>query len=282
MTNVIKEEFRIYNSKNLPINGDIRYPNKTGKFPAILVLHGFKGFKDWGFMPYVSEQLASIWAMTLCINFSHNGIKDSKDLFVDDLENFAENTVSQEVDDVECVINAIYSNEIDDLRERWNGEIYLIGHSLGGGISMLTAKQDDRINKIALWATIGKFDRYTDRQKKDWKEKGYIEFVNAKTNQMLKMNYKYLEDLEKNNYYLLNDVLAEIKIPVLIVHGLQDLTIRPKEIRDMLDGNLNANIKVEFVPKTGHTFGIEHPFNKTTIALEKAIELTSEFFFGNK
>ena len=42
------------------------------------------------------------------------------------------------------------------------------------------------------------FDRYTDRLKKEWKDKGYIETENTRTKQMMRFNYTYLEDIEKN------------------------------------------------------------------------------------
>ena len=44
------------------IRADIRSP--TGRDPrtAIVVAHGFKGFKDWGFFPLLSDRLARAMA----------------------------------------------------------------------------------------------------------------------------------------------------------------------------------------------------------------------------
>jgi len=40
-------------------------------------VHGFKGFKDWGFVPYIGETFASKGFAFLTFNFSHNGIESN-------------------------------------------------------------------------------------------------------------------------------------------------------------------------------------------------------------
>ena len=41
-----------------PILVDVRAGGRAAARPAVLVLHGFKGFKDWGMFPPLAERLA--------------------------------------------------------------------------------------------------------------------------------------------------------------------------------------------------------------------------------
>ena len=45
--------------------------------PAVLVLHGFKGFKDWGMFPPLAERLALAGFSAVSPNFSGSGVDDA-------------------------------------------------------------------------------------------------------------------------------------------------------------------------------------------------------------
>lgn len=278
---IVKESFQIVNSINEIIRGDIRFPDEKEKIPCIVLLHGFQGFKDWGFLPYISEKLAESGAVTMCINFSLNGMGIRTDI-AEFPDKFARMTVTRELDDAHLVIKSFVEGEILDtefVNNIWNGEIYLLGMSLGGGISILTAKQNKNINKIALWASISKFDRYTIRQKKEWESKGFIEFTNSVTKQVMKLNYSYIDDIIKHgNEFSLTDAISELRIPVLILHGAKDVSVPLKEAEMLVEASPYGMSEFHLIEKTGHTFGVTHPFVKTTNALEQALEKTIIFF----
>ena len=56
------------------IRGDVRLSDSDGKRPVVIICHGFKGFKDWGFHPFIGEALAAAGFVAVHINFSHNGV----------------------------------------------------------------------------------------------------------------------------------------------------------------------------------------------------------------
>ncbi|MFH1052375.1 MAG: alpha/beta hydrolase [bacterium] len=277
-----KTYFELKNKRQRIISGDIYFPEENqNKLPLLIISHGFKGFKDWGFFPYISSKFAEQGFITICYNFSMNG-KPNDDLIVTNLDDFANNTVSSQTEDLHYLINSVVQNsikEFDLIQKNWNGSIYLMGHSLGGGVSLLVSVIEPKISKIALWASIAKFDRYTGRQKKEWKKKGFLEFKNQQTNQLLKMNVSYLEDVEfnKEKFDLLK-LIPQLEKPVLLIHGMQDLTVPLKEAQMLIDADQKNIINNIFIERTGHTFGIEHPFTKTTSALEDAIKSTIDFF----
>ncbi len=278
---MLKFKFKILNNNAKPIAGDLRFVNDGKLKPAIFIMHGFKGFKDWGFFPYISEKFATAGAITVCYNFSLNGMVEGSDL-VENLDDFANNTISQELEDSLFIISKFKEASLLDsslLKENWNGKIFLLGHSLGGAISVLTAKFNPEIEKIALWASISTFNRYTDRQKQIWRQKGFNEFQITRTGQVLRMNLEYMEDVIRNSEkYDLVKSMAEIKAESLIIHGRQDFTVRFAEAQALYDAADKNKVILADIKHTGHTFGIEHPFTKTSKALETVLETTIKFY----
>lgn len=281
---ITKHAFQIENGIGKIITGDIRMPDTSEKAPLAIILHGFKGFKDWGFFPYVSEKIAENGIITCCFNFSMNGMEGRSDI-VKYPENFAANTVTQEIEDAKVLIKALRNNDPElgiNINKYWDGELFLIGHSMGAAVSLLIAREDGDIQKLALWGPIAKFDRYSERQKAYWQKTGYLEFENHRTKQILRINVSFLNDFERNKKsFNLPLAMSEIKIPALIVHGKQDLTVPLKEPKalaeEYMKGNPCTSSPLNIIEQTGHTFGIGHPFGGSCAALEKLIDLTNNF-----
>ena len=280
--NIQKESFKTENSIHEDITGDVRFTDVFVKtMPVVIAVHGFKGFKDWGFFPYLCESIASWGAIVVSFNFSLNGMGDSDDLVIYP-EKFSRNTVHQELEDLELVFHGIetgslFSNKL--IFDNWNGEIYLIGHSMGGGVSLLAAAKNKIVKKLVLLASISKFDRYTPHQKELWRQKSFAEVTNSRTGQVLKMDIDYLNDVEQHHEaYNLEKAISGLRIPVLIVHGTVDLTVLLREAETLANATTTEFLSVEYIPQTGHTFGSVHPFEGTNPALEKAIKSILLFF----
>jgi len=58
---------------------------------CLILVHGFKGFKDWGFWPYSGNYFSFNDYFVITFNFSHNGTGDSFFEFIEP-DNFARNT----------------------------------------------------------------------------------------------------------------------------------------------------------------------------------------------
>jgi dipeptidyl aminopeptidase/acylaminoacyl peptidase len=250
-----------------------------GKVPCIFLVHGFKGFKDWGHGPFVGKFLSENGFFVCAFNFSHNGIGNNPTEFTE-LDKFAENTFSLEISELSELIDAYLEGFFGKVS---NTKIGLIGHSRGGGISLLTAKQKKSIYAVATWASVSDFDRYSERQKENWRKKGVFEVLNSRTKQVMRLNVSLLEDLEKNKDDLLNIAksVKELNRPLLIVHGEQDLAVHVEEgekLYEMSNKNLTRFIKI---PAAGHTFDVVHPFKGSNPKFEKVLNSTLEFFNKN-
>ena len=74
--------------------------------PCLIFVHGFKGFKDWGFWPYSGNYFAGKGFFVLSFNFSHNGIGKNLTEFTEH-DKFADNTFSLELEELNEIIDAL-------------------------------------------------------------------------------------------------------------------------------------------------------------------------------
>jgi esterase/lipase len=66
--------------------------------------------------------------------------------------------------------------------------------------------------------------------------------------------------------------MEKIDVPVLIIHGSEDLAVEKSEAETLYALSNKDKTKLVFLEKTGHTFGAVHPFAGTTPHLENVIE----------
>ena len=73
----MNKDFVLYTKKNEKIRIRCYGYENIESAPCIICVHGFKGFKDWGFWPYTGKFFAENGFFVLTFNFSHNGIGDN-------------------------------------------------------------------------------------------------------------------------------------------------------------------------------------------------------------
>ncbi|NOX65541.1 MAG: prolyl oligopeptidase family serine peptidase [Chlorobi bacterium] len=243
---------------------------------CIIITHGFKGFKDWGFFPYTAEYLSNLGYYVITFNFSHNGIGSNKLEFTE-LEKFAENTFSLEIEELTEIVKAYRENFFGEVN---NPKIGLLGHSRGGAIALLTALNLDRITAVVTWSSVSNLDRYSERQKIEWRKKGYFAVMNSRTKQEMRLNVSLLNDLEANKDDKLNitKAAANLGIPLLIAHGKEDLAVKFKEAEELYEHSDKSITELFPIENTGHTFGCVHPFAGTNEKFDKLLIKTGQFF----
>ena len=273
---MIRSSFTLRPRPGDVIRGDIRIPDGPPPRSAIVVVHGFKGFKDWGFFPYTCEQLAGAGHAVVSFNMSHNGVGEDLLEFTE-LDRFGANTLSVELDEVLQVVDEVIRG---DLLARRPHRVGVLGHSRGGGQAILAAAADDRIGAVATWAAVSHFDRWTEETKTEWRAEGRIWIMNARTGQQMPLDVGLLEDFEANRARLdVSDAATHVDAPWLIVHGRDDLTVSSDEGRALAD--VAARGRLVLVDGAGHTFEARHPFGGSTPQLEAALEVTIAHFAGN-
>ncbi len=150
------------------IRGDVRLAEGPPPRSAVLVVHGFKGFKDWGFFPHACARIAADGHAVVSFNLSHNGIGPDLETF-SELELFAQNTLSLELDEVLWMLDQLLD---EDLVPRPLERVGVLGHSRGGGQAILAAGEDSRVDALVTWAAVADFDRWTEDAKARWRPTG--------------------------------------------------------------------------------------------------------------
>ena len=275
---MVRKVYHIQNKHNEDIALDLRFEEGSRDMPTIIILHGFKGFKDWGFFPDLGRRLTYSGYATVCFNFSRNGIGSNPEIFSEP-DKFAENSYSHELDDVRAVVQAIDDGTIGkNIIDR--KRMGILGHSRGGAVALLSAREiEDRFLAVTTWAGIANLYRYGDEQIAQWEKRGYIEIENSRTKQIMRINKSFWDDLQANKErFDLLKAVSEMEIPALFIHGAEDTSVPPKESEELFEQCGSFQKKLEIIDNTGHTFGIRHPFDIPTPEYELAVSLTENWF----
>jgi pimeloyl-ACP methyl ester carboxylesterase len=270
----------IQSKHNKPILLDFGFKINQTKKPVVIFAHGFKGFKDWGHFNKVMEHFIENQFVFVKFNFSHNGGTVEQPIDFPDLEAFGNNNYTKELDDLRTVTDWIEHNEYIPNQEMNTEEIYLIGHSRGGGISVIGASEDKRIKKLVTWAAVADLiNRVPASQLEFWKEQGVIYVENARTKQQMPMYYQFVEDALSNKERLSIEKAAQaIDFPHLIIHGTNDKAVDVKEAHALANWNKNAELFI--IENADHVFGTSHPFNESEFPkdVKLVLEQTIRFF----
>jgi uncharacterized protein len=252
-------ETEILGADEKPILLDVRYHEQLTRCQAIVFVHGYKGFKDWGRWNEIADYFADHGYCFIKFNMSHNGTTPSNPSEFVDLESFKNNTYSKELFDLNQVISWFHAtDEIDSSHVRKNGVI-VIGHSRGGGIATLSAAKNVRIDSLITWAGVSDFkSRFpVGREMESWKKNGVYSSINSRTGQVLPHSYSFYEDFLKNERELDIRIAAKTVVcPHLILHGSEDEAVHVSEALRL--HRWSSNSKLELIEQGDHTFGMKH------------------------
>jgi len=226
--------------------------------PAVLIAHGFKGFKDWGMFPWIAERLAAAGLRAIRFDFSHNGV-EARDF--DRLDLFLLDTPSRHQEDLDAVAAVV------------PGPLGLLGHSRGGGDVILFAGREERVAGVATLASIADTNPSVPDLETTLREKGYYPFPNSRTKQLMPVGREAFDDGAR---YDLEARAASLRCPLLLIHGDADTSV-PVAAQERLAAS-QPDAEVLTIPGAGHTFGAVHPFAGPTPALETATSAACAFF----
>lgn len=256
-----RKNILINGSKEKPILLDVCYKETKEAKPVVIFVHGFKGFKDWGHFDLMAKTFAQHGFVFVKFNFSHNGTTPENPLEFGDLEAFGNNNYIIELNDLEKVMDwALTDHSISSETDRES--LYLIGHSRGGGISILKAGEDARVKKLVTWASVSSFlNRNKKRTIDTWYKDGVVYAFNARTKQQMPLYVQFYETMQENKERLnVQKSAKNLMIPFLIIHGTKDEAVALRDAEELRSANKNSGLLV--VGEAGHTFGVTHPFEE--------------------
>ena len=84
--------------------------------------------------------------------------------------------------------------------------------------------------------------------------------------------------LENEEEYSIDNVVDDMDIPLLIVHGSADLTVAVQEAHDLRDWKPDSVLHI--IEEGNHVFGGSHPYGKSELPehAQEVYEVTQKFF----
>ncbi|MHC4822018.1 MAG: alpha/beta hydrolase family protein [Planctomycetota bacterium] len=265
--------FELAGADGEALRGHILRPAQAdGPVPVVLIVHGFKGFRGWGFFPWWSEQVTGLGFAAVSVDLSHNGTGPDGEAYPrKDL--FGRQTWARHQEDLRVLHGALHRGDLPGAEGLDTSRVGLLGHSLGGGLAVLhAADHPGAYRGVVGLAPTATPDRFREEQKAAWREKGELPIVNSRTGEVLPLGVDYLDDFESRREAL--DIprrATSLTCPLLVIHGAEDTSVPCAEGRSIAEAVIASGRPARYVeiPGTQHTFDAVHPFAGETPALER-------------
>ncbi len=271
----IEKNIIIKNSETRDFLADSYYPETEKKLPLVIFAHGYKGYKDWGAWDLMANKFAEAGFLFVKFNFSHNGTTVDQPKDFADLEAFGNNNFSKEMSDYDEVLNHFYNHQKVDQEK-----VAIIGHSRGGGITVIKGFEDERVKVLVALAGVSNFKyRFPSQDRfEDWKTEGVMYSENKRTHQQMPHYFQFFEDFEKNEKrFDIQYAAQHLEKPFLIVQGTNDDAVKDKEA--YLLNEWCKTSELVFIENANHTFGAKEPWTEEELPadLEAAVLAMTSF-----
>ena len=246
----------------LPIIGDTHLPAAAAK-GVVLLAHGFKGYKDYGFFPYLGEQAAAAGLIAHRFNFSHSGMTQHIETF-ERADLFEKDTWSKQIHDLRKVAAAAEASHLPGERPAANTPTTWFGHSRGGMAALLAAalagtEQTAAPDRLGIAAAPHANAALDDDQRRLLHSRGRLESPSSRTGQMLYVGRGWYDEIEAApRAYDPVEAISLVNCPVLLIYGNADETV-PADAGRILHQAAPARTRLEIIEAAGHTFNAPNP-----------------------
>ncbi|MDT0691310.1 alpha/beta fold hydrolase [Salegentibacter sp. F188] len=259
----IKKNLIIEGKHGKPIVADLFFDSEKKPKPVVIFCHGYKGFKDWGSWNLMAEWFARKGYFFVKFNFSHNGTTPDNPTEFLNIEAFGDNNYTKELDDLQSVIDYLLLPDFKYLEHLDVTDINLIGHSRGGGITIIKAAEEKRITNLITFASVSDFGSRFPKEKEleAWKKKGVQYITNTRTKQQLPHHFQFYTNFKENEERLnIQKAAKKLEIPHLIVHGSSDTSVSIADAGNLFEWSPTS--KLLLVENADHVFGMKHPWDE--------------------
>jgi len=275
-------DFTIPGSNDQPIYGNTHLPDGEPT-TAVLLCHGFKGYKDYGFFPRLASSLAEAGCIAHRFNFSHSGMTNNTDTF-ERPDLFEADTWGKQLDDLFTVAKAAAAGELPGhdagLQQVW------FGHSRGGVTAILAAHRasvEGRTPRPAALVTASAPDyacNMDEPSRAALREEGSMESPSGRTGQRLRVGRAWLDEIEADpDRFDPTKCLPQVTCPLLIIHGDHDPTV-PVRAAHNLAAVAKGETQLHIIEQTQHTFDCPNPLpdnEKPPPATQQMINTVTRF-----
>ncbi|WP_078429431.1 alpha/beta hydrolase family protein [Alkalihalobacterium alkalinitrilicum] len=235
----------LFPSGSLQLSAMTHYPQQMSvkeKAPAIIFVHGFVGSKVGEHRLFVKAARFFSERGYLVFRFDFSGCGESEG-------DYGQVTLSNQIKELQSAIDYVLS--IDSVDPNF---LTIVGHSLGGAVSSLTASRDERIKQLILWSPVAR--PYTD--------------IVRITGQEAVIRTKEEGAYDYNGFYLSPTFFEDLKLhqplksvqnyrgPAYIIHAALDEDVPKENAFDYYQAFSNkkttSTTHYSYIEKADHTF----------------------------
>ncbi len=237
-------------SNNETILGNTHMPD-IDPIGILIISHGFKGYKDYGFFPALAEAASTVGLIAHRFNFSHSGMTNNIDTF-ERPDLFELDTWRKQSADLRTVIES---------KKQIGLPMVLFGHSRGGITTLLTGREaeiQDQLAAVVTAAAPSACSRISGTEKDQLMRTSRAPTMSARTGQTLYIGKIWQDEIDADPLW--HDpcrAAAAIKKPLLLIHGSDDPTVPLDEARELHAAQPNAELLI--IKGAGHTFNCPNP-----------------------
>lgn len=236
-----QKTFFLKNKRGEHLHAVLRLPHVENP-PLLIMTHGFTDDKTGDNRLFVNFARKAAEKGFAVFRFDFAGSGDSDGVFED-------TTVDKQVDDLISAID--YATDESNMKF---SQIYLIGYSLGGAISLLALEKDKRVAGFIGWSPALNLQETFKRVlgEKSFSEiltKSIVSCTNGSKQFWLKKSF-----FESIAFYDLKKRLDRIRYrDIIILQGSEDKKVLMCESKQILE-NISGDIHFETIEGAGHNF----------------------------
>lgn len=239
---MVKElRVKIKNTRGLQLAGVLHVPTGKAKCPAVIILHGFTGYKEEEHIVDLARELSGRGFVV--IRFDASGSGESEGTMKDDYR------MTNYLADIDAVYDVIRQHPRVDAHR-----IGIWGHSMGAMLAIIWGSKHPELKAICSvsppiqMGTTDWLAQFLD----DWKRTGWFTKVSSSGRGVSRVPWAFMEDA--GNYNTLSYV-GDLRSPLLIILGLAEDTVPPEHTREIFRNAHEPKELVEFE-------GMNHDYKK--------------------
>lgn len=238
-----EEKVRIPNSIGGLISAVVHYPGQGSKGLAVLC-PGYFDTKDYNHFVQLGNDVAEAGFTAIC--FDPTGTWESEG-------SIADYTMSQYLNDIRVVIDFA-------LREKPYSDVCIMGHSIGGLLSIVYAARDSRVTKVVgimpPYVYVRPHLEWERGNESEWAKSGFRvsrrDVPHSQEIREFNAPYAFVEDSRKYNAL---DEVPRLHVPLLLIAGEIDDLVTPEQTRMIHD---KANEPKKYVVMKGMDHNYRH------------------------
>lgn len=240
----------------------VDHPSGKGLYPAIVLVHGFKGSSSQRHLQGISDSLVERGFLVVRPDLTHDPGRSYL--------NFEDMTYKQEFKDTEDVLDFVLKMEEVD-----KSKIGLAGHSLAGMLTAELASKRRDIKALSILSGVFSFNFIAERifnkpyqkAQKEFDSKGWTNVWSQTMEKRLKIKRSFYMDIVKRNA---KDFAPKIKCPTLVISGGADEAVSQKHADQWMKKLGTKDKKMEIIERSDHNYSDD--------ALEEVKKIVGDWF----